>query len=86
MRVFTVLKSCKGPMLQFIITNSFHFTTILWKIRYSILFGHIETDFVRYLTCMDLPQESTGINSQSVKWCMILNRSVSVIGLYVISS
>ena len=24
-------------------------TTILWKIRYLILFGHIKTDFVRYL-------------------------------------
>ena len=27
----------------------FHFTTILWKILYLILFGHIKTNFVRYL-------------------------------------
>ena len=66
--------------------HSFHFTTILWKILYLILFGHTKTDFVRYLISnLDLPQESTGINWQSVKWCKILNRSVSVIGLYVIS-
>ena len=36
-------------------------------------------------SCLDLLQESTGINWQSVKWCKILNLSVSVIGLYVIS-
>ena len=29
--------------------HSFHFTTILWKILYLILFGHIKTEFVRYL-------------------------------------
>ena len=29
--------------------HSFHFTTILWKILCLILFGHIKTDFVRYL-------------------------------------
>ena len=29
--------------------HSFHFTTTLWKILYLILFGHIKTDFVRYL-------------------------------------
>ena len=34
---------------------------------------------------LDLSQKSTGINWQSVKWCKILNRSVRVIGLYVIS-
>ena len=60
-------------------------TTILWKILYLILFGHIKSDFVRYLIQLDLPQESTGINWQSLKWCKILNRSVSVIGLCVIS-
>ena len=51
-------------------------TTIL------ILFGQIRFWEVSYL---DLPQELTGINWQSLKWCKILNRSVSVIGLYAIS-
>ena len=37
------------------------------------------------MSYLDLPKESTGINWQSLKWCKILNRSVSVIGLYVIS-
>ena len=29
--------------------HSFYSMTILWKILYLILFGHIKTDFVRYL-------------------------------------
>ena len=36
-------------------------TTILWKLLYLILFGHIKSDSVRR-SYLDLPQESTGIN------------------------
>ena len=41
--------------------HSFRSTTIVWKIHYLILFGHIKTDFVRYVIWICL-KESTGIN------------------------
>ena len=37
--------------------HSFRSTTILWKILYLIMFGHIKTDFVRYLICIFLKSQ-----------------------------
>ena len=64
--------------------HSFRSMTILSKILHLILFGHIKTGFVRYLIWICLKSQ-LGYSSQSVKRCKILNQSVSVIGLYVIS-
>ena len=77
------LKLVKGQCYRITHVHNYHSfcsTTILWKILYLILFGYIKTDFVRFIwICL---KSQLG---QSVKWCKILNRSVSVIGLCVIS-
>ena len=71
-------------MLQFIITTPFTLRLFCGKSVTRFCLDILKQIFCK-ISYLDLPQESTGINSQSVKWCKILNRSVSVIGLYVIS-